>query len=109
MSEDLREERMETTTTARPRLDRTGRTITTFVVFDVAAELRGMAEGDVLELVTDDFEPFESDIRAWCESTGHVLIGSEAIGESRRFLIEKGSILPNDKACALVISAAGFL
>ena len=99
---------METTTTARPRLDRTGRTITTFVVFDVATELRDMAEGDVLELVTDDFEPFESDIRAWCESTGHVLIGSEAIGESRRFLIEKGSILPNDKACALVISAAGL-
>lgn len=99
---------METTTTARPSLDRTGRTITTFVVFDVASELRGMDEGDVLELTTEDFEPFESDIRAWCDATGHALLASEAIGESRRFLIEKGSALRNDKACALVISSDGL-
>ena len=69
---------MDTTITALRSLERTGKTITTFVVFDAAEELKGMGEGDVLELLTDDFEPFESDIRAWCEATGHILVGSEA-------------------------------
>ncbi len=98
---------METIATERS-LDRTGKTITTFVVFDAATELRAMEEGDVLEIVTDDFEPFERDLEAWCESTGHTLIASEHVANGRRFLIQKGSPRPTDESLAMVISQAGL-
>ena len=89
-------------------LDRRGRTITTFVVYDAAAELEHLSEGDVLEVVTDEFEPFEPDIGAWCQATGHVLLASEAIPEGHRFLIEKRSPKVKDTSLAMVISSDGL-
>ena len=55
-------------------LDHRGKTITTFVIYDATTELQQMAEGEVLEILTDEFEPFEPDISAWCQATGHVLL-----------------------------------
>ena len=51
------------TTTASAVLDRRGKAIATYVVFDAAAELRMMREGELLELVTDDFEPLRRRLR----------------------------------------------
>jgi hypothetical protein len=52
-----------TITTAPVLLDRRGKTITTFVVFDAAAALRELPEGHQLQLVTDDFEPLQARCR----------------------------------------------
>ncbi len=92
----------------RKSLDHRGRTITTFVVFDAAAELQKMEEGDVLEVVTDDFEPFREDIAAWCRASGHVLVSSERTAAGLRFLIEKGSPATKDTRLAMVISDHGL-
>jgi len=89
-------------------LDRRGRTITTFVVFDVAAELQAMREGDVLELLTDDFEPFTRDVAAWCDAAGHTLISTESTTDGLRFLIEKGPASTTDASLAVVISSDGL-
>lgn len=97
-----------TTAALRRSLDRTGRTITTFVVFDAFTELQAMATGEVLELLTDDFEPFEADISAWCEATGNVLVSTERTGTGLRFLIEKGTSIPRDSSLALIISSDGL-
>ena len=70
-------------------LDRRGKTIATYVVFDATTALATMEEGEVLELLTDDYEPLHRDITAWCETTGQVLLSSERIEEGQRFLIEK--------------------
>ena len=99
---------MVETITARKSLDRTGRTITTFVVFDAVTELDTMREGEVLELLTDDFEPFEFDIAAWCRATGHGLLSSERVGPGRRFLIEKRAPIAKKTALAMVISDDGL-
>ena len=72
------------TITAQPSLDRTGKTITTFVVFDAAAALQTMQVGDRLEVVTEDLEFFQHDIAAWCKAAGHVLVASDAAAGRRR-------------------------
>jgi predicted peroxiredoxin/TusA-related sulfurtransferase len=89
-------------------LDRTGKTITTFVVFDAVTELETMREGEVLELLTDDFEPFEFDIAAWCRASGHGLLSSERVGPGRRFLIEKRVPTTKETTLAMVISSDGL-
>lgn len=86
-------------------LDRRGKTITTFVLYDAAAQLQRLSEGEVLEVVTDEFEPFEPDIEAWCQATGHVLLASEPIAEGHRFLIEKRIPKVKETSLAMVISS----
>ncbi|MDH4146395.1 MAG: DsrE family protein [Acidimicrobiia bacterium] len=89
-------------------MDRRGKTITTFVVFDAAQRLESMQQGDVLELLTDDFEPFEHDLPAWCGAVGHRLIETEPIADGRRFVIEKGPPAPKHTAAAIVVSSEGL-
>ncbi|HEY5650578.1 MAG TPA: sulfurtransferase TusA family protein [Acidimicrobiia bacterium] len=89
-------------------VDGRGKTITTFVVFAAATELEKMAEGEELEVLTDEFEPFEHDIEAWCVRRGHVLRESERMAESHRFVIEKGSAGRPGTSLAMVISTAGL-
>jgi predicted peroxiredoxin/TusA-related sulfurtransferase len=97
-----------TTVTAAVALDRRGKTITTFVVFDAATRLRAMREGELLELVTDDFEPFRRDIAAWCDAVGHRLVASMPTSDGLRFLIEKGPARATDASLAVVISSDGL-
>jgi predicted peroxiredoxin/TusA-related sulfurtransferase len=96
------------TATIAKSLDRTHRTITTFAVYDAAAELAAMDEGEVLELVTDEFEPFLQDVSAWCEATGQVLLSKEVVDGAYRFLIEKRSPKVHDSKLAMIISDAGL-
>jgi predicted peroxiredoxin/TusA-related sulfurtransferase len=95
-------------TTLARTLDRRGKTISTFVAFDAANELAAMADGEVLELVTDDFEPLEPEITAWCAAAGHTLLDSTATPGGRRFLIAKGSPAPKGTSLAVVLSSDGL-
>lgn len=98
---------METTTT-KATLDGRGKSITTFVVYEASQQLDKMADGEVLEILTDDFEPFGADIAAWCEATGHRLVESTPTHEGLRFFIEKRSREPSGKRLAMVISTNGL-
>jgi predicted peroxiredoxin/TusA-related sulfurtransferase len=89
-------------------LGRRGKTITTFVVFDAAAELEAMQVEELLELVSDNFEPFESDVAQWCDAAGHRLVSSTSTPETLRFLIEKGPAKPATASLAMVISSGGL-
>jgi len=97
-----------TTIPVTKSLDRRGKTITTFVIFDAAAELATIREGDVLELLTDDFEPFTHDVAAWCETVGHKLISSASTTDGLCFLIEKGPAPTTGASLAVVISSDGL-
>lgn len=96
------------TLTAHRTLDGRGKTITTFVIHDAAASLRTMAEGEILEVVTDDFEPFPADIAAWCRATGHVLVATESQADGLHFFVEKGRPVAHDTKLAMVISNHGL-
>lgn len=96
------------TVTATKSLDRTGKTITTFVVFDAVTALQTMDEGEVLELLTDDFDPFQADVAAWCRATGHALLSTERTATGLRFHIEKRTPSTKETALAMVVSNDGL-
>jgi TusA-related sulfurtransferase/predicted peroxiredoxin len=96
------------TTTVASTLDRRGKTITTFVVFDVAAELDKLQNGEVLEVLADDFEPLLRDVAAWCEVAGHSVVSCDPVPTGLRFLIEKGAPRPATGSLAVVISTDGL-
>jgi TusA-related sulfurtransferase/predicted peroxiredoxin len=96
------------TVTAAKSLDGRGKTITTFVVFDAVTELETMNDGEVLELLTDEFEPFREDIAAWCRTTGQELLSVERTSAGYRFLIEKHPARRKDTSLAMVISDNGL-
>jgi predicted peroxiredoxin/TusA-related sulfurtransferase len=98
---------METATRSRS-LDRTGKTIATYVVFDVVTELETMDVGQVIELLVDDYEPLTQDIVAWCHATGHLLVSSQTTGSHHRFLIEKREATQRDTKLAMVLSYDGL-
>ena len=93
---------------SRTPLNRTGKRITTYVVFDIQRRIATVLPGETIEVVTDDYEPIENDIAAWCDATGHRLLSSAVERRGRRFLIEKGYPKPVDKSFAMVISADGL-
>lgn len=92
----------------QPGLDLKGRTITTFIAYEAAARLGEMAEGDVLEVVTDDREPIERDLVAWCRAAGHDLRTVERDAAGLRFSIAKGVPPAKDRTAAFVISDPGL-
>jgi len=96
------------TATPKATLDGRGKSITTFVVYEAHQLLEGMLDGDRLEILTDDFEPFDSDIEAWCQATGHRLAESESNSGGLRFLVEKGTRRIQDKKLAMVVSVVGL-
>ena len=59
---------------AEESIDMRGKTITTYIIFHAAEKLQAMNEGEILEVVTDNFEAIRSDIQAWCRLTGHDLL-----------------------------------
>lgn len=95
-------------TETRATLDGRGKSITTYVVYQARRRLEAMDEGETLEVLTDDFEPFPADIAAWCRATGHRLVESEAAASGLRFLIEKGRRKPGGKKLAMIVTAAGL-
>jgi len=97
-----------TTLTADKSIDHRGRTITTFVVYEAAAALKSMDKGELLEIITDDFEPFRRDIAAWCKAAGHRLVEVGSTRGDLSFLVEKGAHVVKSTRLAMVISDDGL-
>jgi predicted peroxiredoxin/TusA-related sulfurtransferase len=93
---------------ARESIDMRGKKITTFILYGAVMKLREMGEGDVLEIVTEAFEPIESDIRAWCRMTGYNLVNVEKAPDQERYYVEKAAPKGKEHKLALVISNAGL-
>ncbi len=94
--------------TPQDSVDVRGKTITTFILYEAATKLQGMKEGDVLEILTDPFEPIENDIQAWCRMTGHVLAGTQKEPDSERYYIQKGAPKKEGHKLAMVVSDPGL-
>jgi predicted peroxiredoxin/TusA-related sulfurtransferase len=98
-----------TTISADTVLELSDRSITTYVAYEAWCALQDLGTGQVLEVVTDDFEPFEADIPAWCDEAGHRLVGWDRRADGLHFLIEKGEERPSGASLAMIISDAGLL
>lgn len=93
---------------AKQSIDMRGRKITTFILYHAVMKLREMNEGDVLEIVTEPFEPIGSDIRAWCRMIGHKLVDFSKSPDQEKYYIEKAAPAGEQHNLALVISDAGL-
>ena len=89
-------------------IDTRPKTITTAIGYEARMALESLADGEVLEVVTEDFEPIEADLQVWCRSSGQRLVRSEHTAEGLRFLIEKGPTEAGNKSLAMVISTDGL-
>jgi predicted peroxiredoxin/TusA-related sulfurtransferase len=93
---------------ARGPLDLRGRTITTFILFEVAQELTRTEESGTVTFLTDDDEAVDADIHAWCRATGHELTHSDARNGQRSYEIVKGKPRQRSGRLAMIISNPGL-
>ncbi len=100
---------MATELTTPTGLDMRGRTVTTFIAYAIDEALSSLDEGERVDVVTDAFTAIEPDLRAWCRSTGHVLVDADTTGETWRFTIEKGVPRRSPRTYAAIIEHDGLL
>ena len=89
-------------------LDLRGKTITTFILYEVHQALQRAAVGEKIDLVTDAFPAIDPDIAAWCRATGNPLVDVLVDGETRRYVIEHGQQRPPGHTLAAVVSDDGL-
>ncbi len=89
-------------------LDVRGKTITTYMAYHAEKRLSSMKDGEVLELVTGNYEAFESDLRAWTRKRGYPMLEVEKNTEFERYYIEKATPKKNPTKVAMIISDPGL-
>lgn len=92
----------------RTLLDLRGRTITTFIAYEVHEALSVLDEGECVDVVTDAFTAIDTDLRAWCRATGNALVHADITGSTWRFMIEKGAPRRSTRKFAAVIEDDGL-
>ena len=93
---------------AHESIDLRGKTITTYIIYYTIEKLQQMHEGELLEVVTDNYEAIHTDIQAWTRMTGHLLKSTEKKEQYYIFYIEKSSHSKVDSQLAMVISSKGL-
>jgi predicted peroxiredoxin/TusA-related sulfurtransferase len=89
-------------------VDGRGRSISTAILYDAAIALRDLAPGAELSIGADALPAVDSDIRAWCRTTGHELVGVEEGEGERRYRVRKTDRPRTRPAWAFVISDPGL-
>lgn len=90
-------------------LDLRGRTITTFIAFELHEALGPLHEGDRVELLTDAFTAIDNDLRAWSRTTGNPIVEAHTTGTAWRFVFEKGPPRRSPRSYAAIIQDDGLL
>jgi predicted peroxiredoxin/TusA-related sulfurtransferase len=96
------------TMVAHDSIDLRGKTITTYILYFTVEKLQHMHQGEVLEVITDNYEAIHTDIQAWTRMTGHILKSTEKKEHYYIFYIEKSSPTEVDSQLAMVISSKGL-
>jgi predicted peroxiredoxin/TusA-related sulfurtransferase len=91
------------------RLDLRGRTITTYIAYEIHQTLSELDEGGRVEVITDAFTAIYTDLRAWCRATANPLVDVDTTGPTWRFTIEKGTPVRSTHKYAAIIQDDGLL
>ncbi len=89
-------------------VDGRGRSISTAILYEVARALRELAPGDPITVRTDPLPAVDSDVRAWCRTTGHELVEVNEADHARDYVIRKAVAALEQPAWAIVISNPGL-
>jgi predicted peroxiredoxin/TusA-related sulfurtransferase len=90
-------------------LDLRGRTITTYLAFELHTALADLGIGDCVDVVTDAFTAIDNDLRAWCRATGNPMVGTETTSETWRCTIEKGPTRRSTRGYTAIVQDDGLL
>ena len=90
-------------------IDLRGKTITTFIAFELHRALEPLEVGDRITVVTDAAPAIETDMQSWTRIRGHRLVSLEQIGDRFTFEVEKGASTTPPRAVAVVISTEAML
>lgn len=99
---------MHETITTRRSLALRGKTISTYLLYEINAALADLAQGERIEAITDSLPAIDADIRAWCRTTGNPLVDAVTDHETHRFVIEKGPGRGSTHKLAVIISDDGL-
>jgi predicted peroxiredoxin/TusA-related sulfurtransferase len=89
-------------------VDGRGRSIPTAVLYELALAMRELPAGTVIKVDTEPLPAVDSDIRAWCRTTGHELVATEDLVGVREYAIRKAAGLREQPGWAIVISDPGL-
>jgi TusA-related sulfurtransferase len=89
-------------------VDGRGRSISTAILYEVARAMRELAPRDPITVRTDPLPAVDSDLRAWCRTTGRELVEVSEADRARDYVIRKAVAVPAQPAWAIVISNPGL-
>ena len=95
-------------TGTRTILDLTGKTITTYILFEVHDALADCCEGDRVEAITAAVTAIDNDLHAWSRTTGNSLVEVSEHGTTRRYVIAKSAPKHSEHKLAGIISDDGL-
>jgi predicted peroxiredoxin/TusA-related sulfurtransferase len=89
-------------------VDGRGRSISTAILCDVVTTLGDLEPGEEVTVRTDSLPAVDSDVRAWCRTTGHVLVSDEEGEREREYRVRKTQRPHAHRPWAFVISDPGL-
>lgn len=90
------------------RVDGRGRSVSTAILYEVARAMRELPPEAVISVRTDSLPAVDSDIRAWCRTTGHQLVDVEELAGARDYVVRKAGEPREQPGWAIVISNPGL-
>ena len=89
-------------------VDGRGRSVSTAIIYEVVRSLRALDPGEVIRVRSDPLPAVDSDIRAWCRTTGHGLVDVEEAADARDYRVRKAGEQREQPGWAIVISNPGL-
>lgn len=85
-----------------------GRTISTAILYEVVTAFAAMGPGGEALVTADSLPAVDSDLRAWCRTTGHELLAVDEDDQERSYRIRKTDRPRAQPPWAFVISDSGL-
>jgi predicted peroxiredoxin/TusA-related sulfurtransferase len=89
-------------------VDGRGRSVSTAILYEAVRALRELAPGAVVKVRTDVLPAVDSDVRAWCRTVGHELVGVEEVAGVREYVVRKVAEVREQPGWAIVVSNPGL-
>lgn len=90
-------------------IDLQGKTIITYILYEIEQRFRDLAVGNLVEVLTEPDVALMNDIKAWCRITGHALVDEIHETEFARYTIRKMDVAKiSTKNYVLVLSNDGL-
>ena len=88
-------------------VDGCGRSVSTAILYEAVRAMRELAPEAMIKVRTDVLPAVDSDVRAWCTTTGHELVEVDEVAGVREYVVRKVAEVREQPGWAIVISNPG--